>query len=305
MRLVGVVASVVLLGAVAPTAQAGQLSILDETWEVWYTAFPGETNRVVARYDAAAGTFTLRDTGAALVIGPLGGFGNASPAQCTYQRQSVTCRHEGPRPDAYINLDLGDGDDSASLTATAGFTQMLGGTGGDALLQNGTAGLLVGGEGHDHLRGGDGDDELFGGPGADRLDGGAGRDAVTYSFVGLSWLNLDWERYDATRGVRVTFDGAPNDGMPGEGDNVLGTVETVWGSGYGDTLVGSENGDTLIGLGGRDRLEGGAGDDVLEIHDGEPDAYTCGDGADSVLADPLDVFDGSEGPDCETTEVLG
>jgi Thrombospondin type 3 repeat/RTX calcium-binding nonapeptide repeat (4 copies) len=63
-----------------------------------------------------------------------------------------------------------------------------------------------------------------------------------------------------------------------------------------DTADGGEGDDVLAGDEGIDTLVGGGGADGITARDGEADAVTCGEGADTVDADTLDrVSD-----DCET-----
>ena len=108
---------------------------------------------------------------------------------------------------------------------------------------------LTGGGGADTLRGGDGHDWLEGALGADVFRGGAGNDTADYS--------------SRTSSLDVTLDGAANDGASGEGDNVMGDVETVLGGSGNDRLVGSAANNALYGNGGDDTLDGGRGSDMV------------------------------------------
>jgi Ca2+-binding RTX toxin-like protein len=136
--------------------------------------------------------------------------------------------------------------------------RLIGSDGPNVLVGNGGSDTLVGGGGNDSLQGGDGDDILDGSSGADDIQGGSGNDTADYSL--------------RTAGVNVTLDEQPNDGEPGEGDNVHGDVETLVG-GYGN--------DHLVGNAAANNLQGGPGDDVL---DGGPgaDAIAGGPGIDTV-----------------------
>jgi Ca2+-binding RTX toxin-like protein len=107
----------------------------------------------------------------------------------------------------------------------------------------------------DHLDGNGGNDTLDGGAGTDVITGGAGTDTDSWS--------------DATNSVNVSMDGAANDGVPGENENVPNDVEVIQGGPYGDTLSGTGAGnDTLLGGGGADDLQGWSGDDTLRGQDG-------------------------------------
>ena len=188
-------------------------------------------------------------------------------------------------------IDGGAGDDS------------LGGSSGNDLVQGGSGNdELSGSEGVDNLDGGQGDDSLAGGAGeADVLGGGPGTDLADYRF--------------ADDALTITIDGAPNDGVPSENDNVLADVEDILGGFFGDTVVGSpaaneftggEGNDTLLGAGGadgllgergNDRLNGGEGRDgltgeqgadTIRSRDRSADDVDCGGGQDRVLADRRD-----------------
>jgi hypothetical protein len=113
---------------------------------------------------------------------------------------------------------------------------------------------IDGGGGADDLQGSVGDDELRGEDGADRLSGGSDADEV--------------------------------EGGPGD-DEVLGDDGD-------DTVDGGEDDDTVDGGAGDGVLDGGLGADALRAQDGRLDTVRCGDGADSVLADPIDLLAGCE-----------
>ena len=72
----------------------------------------------------------------------------------------------------------GEGDDR--LDGGGGEDWILGGEGNDTLDGNTGNDSLMGGEGRDTLRGGEGDDWLSGGTGTDTLTGGAGADTFVY-----------------------------------------------------------------------------------------------------------------------------
>jgi RTX calcium-binding nonapeptide repeat (4 copies) len=57
--------------------------------------------------------------------------------------------------------------------------------------------------------------------------------------------------------------------------------------GFGnDSLHGGADDDVISGGLGRDLISGGAGDDILRSRDGFPDRIACGEGFDTVVADP-------------------
>jgi Ca2+-binding RTX toxin-like protein len=93
-------------------------------------------------------------------------------------------------------------------------------------------------------------------------------------------------------------------------ENVEGSLsgDTLAGDDGPNTLRGSAGDDTLTGGGGADIIDGGtgtdtisgdAGDDVILARDGEVDRIACGDGVDSVVADPQDVV----AADCEVRGI--
>jgi hypothetical protein len=168
------------------------------------------------------------------------------------------------------------------------------GTDGDDLI-NGSAGpdAVYARAGNDRVNGAGGNDELDGGPGADILSGGADTDAMSYSTAAA---------------VTVTLDGAANDGVVGEGDNVMPDVEDVYGGDGNDkltgdaasnTLDGGAGDDTVEGASGHDALFGGEGDDTIRARDGVADQVDCGPGSDTAFVDAVDKVVG-----CETKVAL-
>jgi hypothetical protein len=120
---------------------------------------------------------------------------------------------------------------------------------------------LVGSSGANHLYGGSGIDVLDGGFGTDYLDGGPGIDTTTYA------SRAGW--------VEVLIDRKPNDGAPGERDDVRT-----------ENVVGGSGGDRIVGDGDANRLDGGPGDDRLQ--DGEAGclAFCVAHAADVLVGGP-------------------
>ena len=122
--------------------------------------------------------------------------------------------------------------------------------------------------------GGGGDDFLFEGGGKDDFSGGKGFDLMSY------------QRDDL--GVDVTLDGLPNDGPPGNHDNIRPDVEGVDGGQGGDRLVGNAGPNFLRGGTGGDTVNGGAGNDTLQ--DGNSSATP--NGSDTLIGGPgVDIAD--------------
>jgi Ca2+-binding RTX toxin-like protein len=199
----------------------------------------------------------------------------------------------------FLGDNLSDGNGRDTLRGNGGDDSLSTDFGSD----DGLADVLDGGDGNDDLRagpgndrliGGGGDDTFRGGAGADAFDGGAGaHDAVVY---------LDNAHDNYVRLV-ASIDNTANDGIAGfgpvENDNILDSVEDLFGGNGPDVLVGNNgpnrlegNGgdDVLFGSGGADVLKGGAGNDTLATNslfgvpqpdgaidtaDGGPDTDTC------------------------------
>lgn len=209
-----------------------------------------------------------------------------------------------------VSVDLNSGTQSQlTATPTAEDTSLNSienviGTGfDDTLSGDGANNQLSGGGGNDILRGRGANDLLTPGAGADTVSGGGGVDIVDYS--------------DHSNPVNLTLDGTANDGADGEKDNVATDVEGAIGGGGDDTLAANPaanaivanifdggpgndtitslaGNDTVTGGSGKDNVDAGAGDDTLNLVDAEADTANCGDGNDTVNADPIDVLTGCE-----------
>lgn len=252
------------------TASAGTASYSADGTSFTFTAGPGEANAVEVRSDGAA--ILVRDTGASI-----------SPGQgCVLSRpDEVRCTPivaQCGLTDCYARIDLGDGDDRVTVAQRLlGSTAVLGGPGRDRL--EGIRGPLIfdGGPGDDVILGSDGDDLLVGGDGADSMQGRVGVDTTSYA--------------DREGGVSVSLDGRPNDGAPGEGDDVR--TEGVYGGNGDDRITGNDVANQFLPGLGQDVVDGGGGNDVIVVRplfekpDG-PDSVRCGAGDDRVEAERAD-----------------
>jgi hypothetical protein len=152
---------------------------------------------------------------------------------------------------------------------------------------------------HGSVDAGPGDDDIVVAGPPSQLQGGAGADLLDARLAPGSAISYS----DHTAGVTVRLNGLADDGSPGEGDNVLGSLGSIEGGsgddtlesgadaaslagGAGnDTLVGSPEGESLLGQdgdddiaagGGNDSLAGGAGTDLLSGGPGHDEASYAG-----------------------------
>ena len=267
-RLLALLTTVALLALAAP-ASAAVLGF-DGT-RYTYTASPGEVNDLKVTYSPGDGVMYFDDRVQVFSDGTL-------PGDCEYvmgDTSQVSC----PLADNPL-VDLSDGNDSA--------------VGGERREE------IHGGPGNDDLRGDPGDDLLDGGPGDDVLEKGspttrAGNDLlIGGDGTDETWYTSDF--YSGTEPVTVKLDGAANDGMAGESDNVQ--TEGVRGSEKPDLIVGDGGANHLDGGDGADEIRGGGGNDFVDGNVGEDRVYgESGDdkvyGGDSAN----DLVDGGAGRD--------
>lgn len=282
-------AAIVLLAPAS--AEAGTATVTGRTFA--FLAAPGEANDLTVTRTVNA--YRLVDRGATVA---------AATGCMSVALNEVTCAAD---PVRLVRIRVLDGNDSVSLeTARPAFVR--GGDGNDVLAGGEGADLLAGEGGDDTLEGSAGIDLLDGGLGGDRLSGGTG---VIFPFPFFEEefedIELDIVVYETRReAVTVDFDGASDDGAPGEGDNVGTDVEGVVGGRAGDTLVGDGRinlligqggGDTLVGRGAMDFLEGGGGNDVVSGGPGRDEVIGGGGGDDVRGGMGSDQVGGGPGPD--------
>jgi Ca2+-binding RTX toxin-like protein len=180
---------------------------------------------------------------------------------------AVGCAHVSGQPSSRVRctgaitslrVSLGDWDDSLVITANV----------------------------RSDVNGGDGNDTVTGGPGQDFMEGGFGNDVLT------GGSGMDTVHYQTrTAPVRVSNDGAANDGQYGEDDNIGTDVENLWGGQSDDTIHGNDQANWLYGLGGWDYLRGHGGNDLIDGGDGN-DSLDGGPGADDLTgANGTDTVD--------------
>jgi len=263
---------------------------------------------------------------------------------------AIRCALTGNR---IVTANLGDAADGISATGTSftldlfvngegGDDRLFGGSGFDSIRGGPGADSLDGRLGDDLLQGGDGND-LFAPNtgvdpgGTDTMRGDAGNDTFKDSgravvspdlFDGGAGTDVaDYSARDAavTLKVAIGFNTSPDDGVPGEGDD-LDNVETLIGGDGNDTLEfvnsvgalaprgvmtlrGGAGADLLRavfrvrtsmdGGVGPDIVRGGSAEDTIFSKEGEPDTITCGGAIDTLEPDLRDV---PVSADCENLE---
>jgi Ca2+-binding RTX toxin-like protein len=213
--------------------------------------------------------------------------------------------HGGPGDDC-IYGDTGNG------TSVSGNDQLFGDDGNDQLRGQSGNDILHGGAGDDFLTGGPGTDQLFGEAGDDYLEGGPGLGTpgdngdLISGGSGIDTYEYFHNSSDNTTPVTLTLDDQPNDGLTGEGDNVMSDVEdiqsyvnnpsTITGTAADNSLTGGDGNDVIDAGDGNDFVFAGYGDDTVNANDGFADRISCGPGADTVNADEFDIVSDN----CET-----
>jgi serralysin len=275
LTTVAVAGAVSVPTAHAATAASATAVVADH--KVSYTAAAGQTNRLTVSWalgetdpgsQLADYLFTFDDTvrislGAGCVRPDAG---DDTKAVCTVAEPDF----EASDLDSLI-VDLGDGDDTATVAAHSGaYTRIYGGPGRDTLTGHGRD-VLYGQDGDDHLSGGGGaySEGAFGGAGNDTLTacgytchGGAGNDSL---HGGLSEKNAEYTDY--------------GNALYGDDGN-----DKLYGNAGSDLLQGGRGNDTLYGGTGDDKLYGNSGDDLLHGGAGA-DSLSGGPGSDRVHQD--------------------
>ncbi|MER6141131.1 calcium-binding protein [Streptomyces sparsogenes] len=278
MRKHGIIAAVstaalALGGALfaAPAAQAATpvASVVHEGGELWYKGAAGQTNNLtVSEAVEQRGEFeyyyiiTFRDQGDIAIDASA-----ATADECVHPSEAdhtvVRCATMAPLgSDDSDNFDvnLGDGDDTATVDADShAYSSIYGGPGDD----------VIKGSARDVLHGGDGDDRLDGGGGVWSVGpyGDAGDDTIT---------NCAMDCYGGPGNDSMTG-GAEANHMYGEdGHDVihgLSDADFIYGGRGDDILYGEEGDDTIYGNSGNDTLYGGQGKDTLSGGPGTNKVY--------------------------------
>jgi RTX calcium-binding nonapeptide repeat (4 copies) len=194
----------------------------------------------------------------------------------------------------------GDGTDTVSfLPTTSGVHVDLSHTGGQDTHEGRDAFAAV-----ENVNGTGGDDDLHGTVFANVLTGGGGNDTIEGrggddTLAGGAGTNtLSYESADGGVTVDLRNGGAQNTG--GAGTDTATDFHHLIGGNHADRLTGTDGPNTVTAGLGADTISTLGGDDSLPIRDGVGDNASCGDGADSVVADRPGVD--TINPDCETTD---
>ncbi len=304
LKTAGLTAALALIPAAAPAA-----TLTSDGTTVRYAAAPGEANNVTLSVDSA-GRLKVTANEPVTASGSCSYDNDFSDGTCSGTYTSIVVDlgdgvdylsaidlTEGHIKDGALHAELGPGDDVFKGSSAA--EAVNGGDGTDELDARAGNDTIDGGAGDDRLEGDEGGDTVLGGDGEDRLegdpsnkpanaadviDGGAGFDTLD------DYYPPDGSNAQVAPLVRVTLDGAANDGIAAEGDNIAGverfafertavftgddadnvvtvpepaSASTLNGMGGKDDLTGSNNNDQLDGGSGDDRLVGGFGDDTI------------------------------------------
>jgi serralysin len=257
----------------APAAQAATpvASVVHEDGELWYKGAAGQANSLKVSVEVEERgewesyyVITFRDRGAITIDA-----GAATYDECTYPAEAdhtvVRCATEVPLgSDDSDNFDvnLGDGDDTATVDAgSSAYSSIYGGPGDDVLK----------GSARDVLHGDDGDDRLDGGGGVWSVGpyGGPGDDTIT---------DCATDCYGGPGNDSLAGGTDPTDNhMYGEdGNDVihgLADGDFIYGGRGNDILYGEEGDDTIYGNSGNDTIHGGPGTDTLSGGPGTNKVY--------------------------------
>jgi len=328
---IGVIAAVVVFGAVPATASAytAQAEVTDDGKIKFLHVFTSATQATADSLQAAdAGGNTMRIAGSDAAVAGSG---------CTASGRSATCDAQ-----SLVIVDVFGGDDEVVISSAPKAVAIFGGAGDDEFrVAQGTIGpseldfafaygilgdegddVIVGSAGPDFFDGGDGDDVLVGNQGDDDLNGalggdvvsgGAGTDQVTYLIgtdtardIGITvhagdGICNDGSLEDSAFGGRPAFPSGVTStcgsGNAVERDDIQGDVESILGTNGDDAIIGAQGNGTIAGLAGDDQLEGGGGADSVFGEGTFPGAFIpVADGDDTLLLrDGLTDFSSSCG----------
>ena len=298
-------ASEVSLGLMAPAPALPEIYLV------------GSTNPEDMTASYASGVLSLTLAGASFDS-------ESNESGCSVSGSTATCTVGNLDSIEVAGLGGADTLIASGLSQQTG-TILVGGEGGDELNGgDGSEDLLVDGRGavKDVLKAGGRDDALIHNGGADELFGGEGNDLF------LSTSACDGETIDGEEGVdnaswaRLEDDAVKNEqrgvdarlGAPGKvgrfgnpgcsggtPDNLFG-IEDLEGSNGADALVGDTGPNQLLGHGGADEYFGGFGADILLANSEDSDpVIDCGPDVDSAVIDiPTEGYADATPIECES-----
>ncbi|MET9406937.1 calcium-binding protein [Streptomyces sp. NPDC002935] len=262
-------ATVAVSAAIAvPTASAAtakSATAVSTGQKLYYTAATGQTNHLKISWALGATDpdsqladfiYTFDDT---VKISLGAGCVRPSSGDTTIAVCTVTEPNTSASDLETLIVNLGDGNDTATVDPdNSGYSSIYGGPGNDTLTGHGRD-VLYGQDGNDHLSGGGGvyGEGAFGGAGNDTLTacgytchGGAGNDVLR---GGISGYDPQYTDYDNS-----LYGDDGNDTIYGNSGNDL-----IQGGRGNDSLYGGTGADKVYGNSGNDLLHGGAGTDTL------------------------------------------
>jgi Ca2+-binding RTX toxin-like protein len=281
-------------------------------WSQLYLTGSNGKDGITATYAGGSVSFALT----------FGAFDQSASAAsgCTVTATQATCPLATPL-DSIVLAGMGGNDTiNASNFPRSTTVVILGGEGGDSL--NGgpeSEDVLVDGPDNegafgDVLSALGGDDALLHNGGADQLFGGDGNDLFLSNSVcdgtllngGADRDNASWARFD--EGVEANL-GSGRAGRPGVGDvpdcggaglDSLGEIEDLEGSSSRDRFYGDSGPNQLLGHLGPDDYFAGAGSDTILANSGDDDpAIDCGDDIDRALIDRHPEYNDAAPVNCE------
>jgi Ca2+-binding RTX toxin-like protein len=264
--VLGAVTSLVVSAAAFAAPPPGPNSAYWSGNYLYYVAGTGKTNTLVVTTIGA--TATVFDDTSEIVPGA--GCSRPSSADPTV----VVCvEPPGSTGNLYMSISLGDKNDTIEIRGQLYYNSISAGPGNDTV-------RLLANSGYYNIVYGDGGNDVLvrsESVGNDRFIGGIGADLMCSPGAVVSYE-------DHTTGVTADIGGAGgNDGSPGEGDTICGSVGFIVGSPGNDVLrAGVALRAGLYGLAGNDKLYGGDGDDVL-VGDEGADSLFGGGGNDYLF----------------------
>lgn len=134
-----------------------------------------------------------------------------------------------------------------------------------------------------------------------RMNGGGGNDGLSAAIPSLV-VRINGEggsdRYLSSQGSAVISGGDGNDGISA-GSGIFAVVAPFWVNGLTggpgkDTIDGSPSGDSINGGPQKDTIRASGGNDLIDSKDGVAESVICGNGTDTIGADPNDSLTACE-----------